>query len=63
MSRICFRVADSTFRISEIGFVRKRDSASFDVNVDGDCGGGDDGDDDGGGGDCPATLMMVVDGG
>lgn len=44
-----------------MGLVRKRDSASFAVNVD-----GDDGVDcrgEGGGGDCPATLMVVVVGG
>lgn len=41
---------DSIVRISDIGFVRKSDSASFEVN----CG------DDGGGGDWPETRIAVV---
>lgn len=44
------------FRISDIGFVRKIDSTSFDVNADGD-------DDDGGCGCDVVTLMVVVVGG
>lgn len=45
-----------------MGLVRKRDSASFAVNVEGDDGGGCCPGDDGCGG-CPATLMVVVVGG
>lgn len=44
-----------------MGLVRKRDSASFAVNVVGDDGVGCRG--DGGGGDCPATRMVMVVGG